>query len=405
MLATATGQVAGTWRVMDVTATVLTMAPLAGATLPASPLTVTSANVPGPHGGLTVVHGGGNLPLALSIKGTATTVGTEVQVLRKDGLDWVGDRYVVGQLVTVGGLGGVWTVTGFLNATCPASPTFAGCGNGSIMRLAPAPGSALAVLPAAPVVLSGAPVAVVDPVVKTVTGTMDVRTSSLVSTVVDWSALGFIAGMQVSISGLAGPWTVVSITKVGSVSTMQLAGAALTPASGVARTVWGYRYDLAGGTRMGGDTIVVGPAGGSVLGGPNSPLVVYGDTSQDGVWYSGDPTTVDGRDFGDKPFNPFTTVPDAENEDDEWVFPVANPFRYAGNDVIDARALFAGTPAASLPTVGLTVYGGAGDDTIIGSQAGDHLAGGSGNDTISGGRGVDHIYGDTGINVDVLTRR
>ena len=82
-------------------------------------------------------------------------------------------------------------------------------------------------------------------------------------------------------------------------------------------------------------TVTIVPTG--VLGGPNSPLVLYGDTSQDGLWYSGNPATVDGYEFGDKPFNPFTTVPDAENEDDEWVFPLGNPFRLAGNDVIDAQ--------------------------------------------------------------------
>ena len=53
-----------------------------------------------------------------------------------------------------------------------------------------------------------------------------------------------------------------------------------------------------------------------VLGGPGSPLVLYGDTSQDGRWYGGDPATVDAHEFGDKPFNPFVFVPDGENEDD-----------------------------------------------------------------------------------------
>ena len=38
---------------------------------------------------------------------------------------------------------------------------------------------------------------------------------------------------------------------------------------------------------------------------------------------------------------------------------------------------------------GIIAYGGAGNDTIIGSQASDFLAGGSGNDTIMGGRGGD----------------
>src|SRR5439155_13433438 len=48
--------------------------------------------------------------------------------------------------------------------------------------------------------------------------------------------------------------------------------------------------------------------------------------------------------------------------------------------------------------------GGAGDDTIIGTQTGDHLAGGSGNDRIYGQRGADLIYGDSGFNVNVITR-
>ena len=67
-------------------------------------------------------------------------------------------------------------------------------------------------------------------------------------------------------------------------------------------------------------------------------------------------------------------------------------------------ALFAGivcdATCCNLPTVGFTAYGGAGNDLIIGSQAGDHLAGGSGDDEIHGGRGVDHIYGDSGVNVE-----
>ena len=103
-----------------------------------------------------------------------------------------------------------------------------------------------------------------------------------------------------------------------------------------------------------------------VLGGPSSPLVLYGDTSQDGLWYGGDPATVDGHEFGDKPFNPFVFVPDAENEDDEWLFPLGNPFRLAGNDVIDASALFAdvvcNATCTNLPSVGITAYGGAGND-------------------------------------------
>jgi Ca2+-binding RTX toxin-like protein len=89
---------------------------------------------------------------------------------------------------------------------------------------------------------------------------------------------------------------------------------------------------------------------------------------------------------------------------DFFVFPLANQYTFDGNDVLDAHSLFASIPNGLLPAVGLTLYGGRGDDLIIGSAAGDHLAGGSGNDMIMGERGVDHIYGDSGINVDVITR-
>src|SRR5262249_32751488 len=89
---------------------------------------------------------------------------------------------------------------------------------------------------------------------------------------------------------------------------------------------------------------------------------------------------------------------------DFFVFPLANQYTFDGNDVLDAHSLFATIPNGLLPAVGLTMYGGRGDDVLIGSTAGDHLAGGSGNDLIIGGRGADHVYGDSGINVDVITR-
>ena len=150
------------------------------------------------------------------------------------------------------------------------------------------------------------------------------------------------------------------------------------------------------------------PDGDEQIAGPDSPLVVYGDTSQDAVWYSGESFSVKGQEFGPKPFDPFYKVPESQNEDDEWLMPVADPYDFFGNDIIDASGLFSwitcNTTSCPLPTVGFTAYGGEGDDLIIGSQAGDHLAGGSGNDTILGLRGTDHIYGDGGINVDIFTR-
>ena len=105
------------------------------------------------------------------------------------------------------------------------------------------------------------------------------------------------------------------------------------------------------------------------------------------------------RDFGTKPF-----PNQLGNGTPDFVFPVADPFRYAGNNVIDASADFANVPDSQLPSVGIIAYGGPGNDTIIGSQASDFLAGGSGNNTIWGERGNNQIYGNDGINVNVITR-
>src|SRR5205814_1128566 len=103
-----------------------------------------------------------------------------------------------------------------------------------------------------------------------------------------------------------------------------------------------------------GDHIIVNGGGG-----PTSPLVVYGDTSQNGLDYAGT-----------------SGMPSIHGIS----------FDFSGNDVIDARN----------DQNGVTIYGGAGDDTIRGSQAGDRIAGGSGNDAIYGDGGDDVIVGGTG---------
>jgi Ca2+-binding RTX toxin-like protein len=133
-------------------------------------------------------------------------------------------------------------------------------------------------------------------------------------------------------------------------------------------------------TLEGAITVVQGGAGDDTIdinggGGAASPLVVFGDTSQDGFYYDSTTGNITGRGrtyFGDP----------------VELFPVG------GDDTIDA----------SDATLGVTIYGGVGNDVIRGGQAGDHLAGGSGDDEIHGGAGADHIYGDAGINVDLTTR-
>jgi Ca2+-binding RTX toxin-like protein len=138
----------------------------------------------------------------------------------------------------------------------------------------------------------------------------------------------------------------------------------------VSHTVDGVITVVQGGG--GDDTITVTGGGGS-----NAPLVVFGDSSQDGTFYNS--TTVE-----------LTAYLDGKSS----IVPFGREFSKAGNDTIDASA----------SSLGVTIYGGGGNDTIRGSQAGDHLAGGSGDDKIYGESGVDHIYGDAGVNLDLSKR-
>jgi len=50
-------------------------------------------------------------------------------------------------------------------------------------------------------------------------------------------------------------------------------------------------------------------------------------------------------------------------------------------------------------TVGVTVNGGAGSDTLTGGSAADSITGGAGSDTISGGSGADTITGGAGVDI------
>jgi Ca2+-binding RTX toxin-like protein len=142
-----------------------------------------------------------------------------------------------------------------------------------------------------------------------------------------------------------------------------------------------------------GDTLIASGASG----GPTSPLVIYGDTSQDAAWYAGRPQAADVADTLELGPNPNQAVT-------FYRMPRANPFRMSGDDVIDASAITPSTGSFGADALGVVLYGGAGNDTLRGSALGDVLAGGSGNDTIFGNAGDDRIYGDSGVNVDVVSR-
>jgi Ca2+-binding RTX toxin-like protein len=138
----------------------------------------------------------------------------------------------------------------------------------------------------------------------------------------------------------------------------------------VSKTVAGSITVVQGGG--GDDTLTVSAAAGSSTGGVGAPLILLGDTTQDGAFYNVTTPTLKALGKAAR----------------------ARMFSNPGNDFIDAR----------LATGGVTIYGGAGNDLIYGSTFSDQLAGGSGHDEIQGDLGDDHIYGDDGFNLN-LSRR
>ncbi len=139
------------------------------------------------------------------------------------------------------------------------------------------------------------------------------------------------------------------------------------------------------GTAAGALTAVHGGGGDDHItvtggGGSGSPLLVYGDTTLDRSRYS---STGSASTAGTYQADGVTPKPGA-----------GFAFATDGNDTIDASA----------DTQSIAIYGGGGNDTVRGSQAGDHLAGGAGDDEIHGHAGADHIYGDSGFNQDLTTR-
>ena len=96
--------------------------------------------------------------------------------------------------------------------------------------------------------------------------------------------------MVLSINGVAA-WTITGILDAA----LTVSGAALTATTITAATLLGFAP---------------------------SPLVVYGSTSQDGIWYSGNPYQMTQRDFGSKPF-----PNSVGNGSPDFIFPVANAFR------------------------------------------------------------------------------
>ncbi len=266
---------------------------------------------------------------------------------------------------------------------------------------------------------------------------------------VRWEDHGFAVGQQVVLTqtdpsgGQAANEGTFVITALED-GVMTLGGATFT--SSVADFVVAV-VDAGGLPVIGGDRIMVSGGGGET-----APLIIFGDTSQDGSRYnlalvpmSNAPTTPltfshdatgpdtitrasgswwdDGFEFGqviDVQSNTaanngeyriasisadgltlFLAEGEVLTDEVATVAAVvgvpngnARVFTHHGADVIDARGAGGG----------VTIYGGQRDDIIYGSAFGDQIAGGSGDDMIMGEAGADHIYGDSGFNIDLSER-
>ncbi len=78
---------------------------------------------PGPHGGLTVVHGGGNTHLSINFEMDTDGLDADSGTLtRRDGRSWIDSGFSIGQRIQVGGAGSTtWTIVDFVDSDCPFS--------------------------------------------------------------------------------------------------------------------------------------------------------------------------------------------------------------------------------------------------------------------------------------------
>ncbi len=265
---------------------------------------------------------------------------------------------------------------------------------------------------------------------------------------IDWSLEGFEVGQQLKVERLDAAGSLAA--NEGTFEILAVNGSVLTLSGGFTAGSESFIVsvvDSNGDAVIGGDHITV--TGG---GGVDAPLIIFGDTSQDGSRYNFATVAMsnaaatslqfthdavladtisraagswlnDGFEAGqvidivsDTALNNgqyriasisadglTLTLADSETLLDEIIVADAvvsapngnaRSFVNHGTDYIDARGA----------TGGVTIYGGQGDDTIYGSEFDDQLAGGSGDDTIHGQGGRDHIYGDDGFNIDISER-
>ena len=138
---------------------------------------VKTVSVPGPHGGLTVVHGGGNFG-ALAERAVDVAASS---LTRRDGLSWLDDGYQIGQRISIAGSTTTWADHRLRRRDLRRSADpFARCGKGATMLLSGA------TLTAATNVKRT--VSVVDAQKVAATGSMTLGTSSVTRDRPGWTA-------------------------------------------------------------------------------------------------------------------------------------------------------------------------------------------------------------------------
>ena len=345
-----------------------------------------------PFGEITKVEGdkltvAGNPPLLGKQTGTLSVFGPQTSsegsfylagetISRNDLLDWKQFGFEVGQDVTLNGVpvGKILSIGGPTDDELTVSEPLPLSGEQTATLAVYTPGDSPVLLGGNEITVTGGggPGPGLEPVqyTGTLTETSTVAGSATLTRVGgSWLSAGFTYGMVLQVDGVTrGTITEVTASTITlSNSTLKLGTSELTK-----QVVQGFAP---------------------------SPLVIYGSTSQNGVWYSGEQGSPSGRRFESKPF-----PTQLGNGSPYFVFPVAEPFAHAGNNIINASEDFAAAPEGELPSVGVIIYAGPGHNTIYGSQASDFIAGGSGDNTIYGERGDNQLLGSDGINVGLITR-
>ena len=216
--------VVGQWRIMGVTPTVLTLE--RGDVMTATMGGTRTVFIPGPHGGLTVAHGGGNSPIRNEFTMTVVAQpGGGITLTRGDGLPWAytgrlpGSGYVAGdpygtapQHIQLAGESFTRLVLGFTDVDCLSigiDDPFPGCGVGAVMLLS-APlrtGGAVLAGGTQPVVAH-----VAQPKLIQTSGQFYIKSDRITRASGSFVTDGFRVGMQVRVSGLPGVYTVSSVS-------------------------------------------------------------------------------------------------------------------------------------------------------------------------------------------------